>query len=489
MSSAATGRVLGWGGIVFALTSMAAFLLLRNSPEHDHLLQVPTGHVVVVSAVALAALALAGVTATAAVRLREVRLVVLSLSFLSASGFFSVHGLATPGFIVGAEYSSVVGFSARVALLFAALFLVLGSMELPGRVTRMIEQHAPAIVVGWSALLATYAVLGLAFPESIPPRLMGEDAFLRGTLIVVVLACAYAAWRYLEAYRVSDFAIHAAAATACVLLLEAQVAMHFGALWRLSWWLYHAQLLGAYGAILGGVWLEVVRGRGALEALRGMALRDALAQVEAGYSPTVRALAAALEARDPYTHGHGRRVAALSFYAAEQLGLRPREIRGIVEGALLHDLGKIGVSDAVLLKNGPLTTDEFNEIRRHPEVGEQVLVTSLSGGVERGVVRHHHEWFNGRGYPDGLEGDAIPLGARLVAVADVYDALRSNRAYRRAWTRERTTELLRAESGSHFDPQCVEAVLAVAERFEAEFSPESAEQPSLQAQPPLEEAA
>lgn len=487
MPGAATGRLIGWSGIAFAVASMGAFLLLSNSPAHDHLLQVPTGHVIVVSAVALAALGLAAVSAGAAVRLREVRLVVLSLSFLSASGFFSVHGLATPGFIVGAEYFSVVGFSARLALLAAALFLALGSVDLPARLARLVERHSAAIVLAWSGVLAVYAVLGLALPESIPPRLMSEELFLSGTLVVVVLACAYAAWRYIEAYRASGFAIHAAAAIASVLLLEAQVAMHFGTLWRLSWWVYHLQLLGAYGAILGGVWLEAARGRGALEALRGMALRDALVQVEAGYSPTVRALAAALEARDPYTHGHGRRVAALAFYAAEHLGLRPREIRGIVEGALLHDLGKIGVSDAVLLKNGPLTAQEFTEIRRHPEVGERMLVTSLSGGVERGVIRHHHEWFDGRGYPDGLAGDAIPLGARIVAVADVYDALRSNRAYRRAWTRERTVGLLRTEAGTHFDPACVDAVLAVAERFEAEFAPEEAEQPALP--PPLAEAA
>ncbi|MFN8637987.1 MAG: HD domain-containing phosphohydrolase [Dehalococcoidia bacterium] len=462
--------------VAFVLGSGVFFGVLVGQPAHDQLVRVPWGHFVVVSGIALTALGLAGLTALAAIRYGDARLIALSLSFLSAAAFFSVHGLATPGFLVDAEYTAAVGFSARMALLLGAAFLALSSVDLPGRFARAVESHGRSILLGWSGVLGVYAVLALLFPASIPPRIMSEQLFLRGTLVLTSAAALLACGRYLAAYRASGLAIHGSAALAGALLLEAQIAMHFGATWRLSWWTYHAQLLGAYGAILGGVMVEVARGRGAIETLRGMTLPEALTEIEARFSPTVRALAETLEVRDPYTHGHGRRVAALAFYAAEHLGLPPREVRGIVEGALLHDLGKIGVADSVLLKGGPLNDAEFGQIRQHPAVGERLLITSLSGAVERGVVRHHHERLDGGGYPDGLEGDSIPLGARIVAVADVYDALRSNRAYRRAWTREATLELLTAESGSHFDPACVEAVLAVAERFEAEFRPEASEQ-------------
>ncbi|MSP22050.1 MAG: HD domain-containing protein [Dehalococcoidia bacterium] len=105
----------------------------------------------------------------------------------------------------------------------------------------------------------------------------------------------------------------------------------------------------------------------------------------------------------------------------------------------------------------------------HPHAGEQLLRIASPGTVERAIIRHHHEWFDGSGYPDGLSGDAISLEARLVAVADVYDALCSNRAYRTAWTRERTVELLRSESVTHFDTGCVEALLRAADVFEQEF--------------------
>jgi HD-GYP domain-containing protein (c-di-GMP phosphodiesterase class II) len=224
---------------------------------------------------------------------------------------------------------------------------------------------------------------------------------------------------------------------------------------------------------------ELFRGRSAVDALDRLSLRDAISQIEAGFSDSIRTLAASLEARDPYTHGHGRRVAALAYYAGRELGFSPRRLRAVVSGALLHDVGKIGIPDAVLLKAGVLTDDEFALIKSHPDAGERLLLIAGPGAVERAIIRHHHEWFDGSGYPDGLRGQAIPLEARLVAVADVYDALRSNRSYRPAWSRARTVELLRAETGTHFDPRCVESLLRVADTFEREFEPETAQQRML----------
>src|SRR5690606_1798821 len=127
------------------------------------------------------------------------------------------------------------------------------------------------------------------------------------------------------------------------------------------------------------------------------------------------------------------------------------------------------VPDAVLHKNGALSSSEYDVIKEHPARGAEMLRHHFDQKAEAHVIRHHHERWDGAGYPDGLAGEAIPLEARIAAVADVYDALRSNRAYRPAWTAEKAQALMREESGTHFDPACVEALFEVIDRFEAEF--------------------
>jgi two-component system response regulator RpfG len=140
---------------------------------------------------------------------------------------------------------------------------------------------------------------------------------------------------------------------------------------------------------------------------------------------------------------------------------------------LLHDIGKIGVPDGILRKAGPLTDEEYAEIQSHPERGETMLGSAFTGVVELAVIRYHHERFDGRGYPDHLSGTAIPLGARIATVADVYDALRSVRAYRDAWDRTMALDYMREQTGAHFDPICVEAFLAVVDTWESQFSAEA----------------
>ncbi|MBT5774215.1 MAG: HD-GYP domain-containing protein, partial [Dehalococcoidia bacterium] len=148
--------------------------------------------------------------------------------------------------------------------------------------------------------------------------------------------------------------------------------------------------------------------------------------------------------------------------------------RALSQGALLHDVGKIGVPDAILHKPGPLTDQEFAVIQEHPIRGDEILSSSNGATIERAVVRHHHEQFNGNGYPDHLVGDAIPLEARIAAVADVYDALRSARSYREAWSRDRATAQIEQDAGTHFDPRCVAAFLVAVPEWERTFAADGA---------------
>ena len=163
---------------------------------------------------------------------------------------------------------------------------------------------------------------------------------------------------------------------------------------------------------------------------------------------------------DAATGEHSRQVADLAAAVAEQLGLSDPAVETIRVVGLLHDVGKIAVEERVLAKPGPLDADDWRTIKRHPEVGARLVREALGLGDEAAAaVRHHHERFDGRGYPDGLAGDEIPLAARIVAVVDAFDAMTSDRPYRRALSvRQARAELARC-AGSHFCPDVVAAFL------------------------------
>jgi HD-GYP domain-containing protein (c-di-GMP phosphodiesterase class II) len=449
---------------------MGAFFWLKANGAHDAMIRVPTGHFYVVSAVSVLSAAMALLAVLGAMRTASARITLLALSFISMAGLFAVHGLATPGFLVEAEYRAVLGFSSRMSIVLAAAFLALSAIDLPQELSQRVVKWRGAILGGWVMLLLSYALAALIAPESVPPRIMSEVLFLRGTNAVVFSFSLFATIRYFQGYQRSGLAMYNAMAIGSLLLFEAQFTMHFGEVWHLSWWIYHFALFSAFLLMLGGMALEYVQGNSPVLVMQGLTLSDPIAQIQAGYTRVITAFAASLEARDGYTHGHGQRVAALSLLIGERMGLAPGRLRGLAQGALLHDVGKIGVPDRILCKPGPLTDDEYCEIQRHPERGEALLGSAFTGPVESAVIRHHHERYDGTGYPDRLRGADIPLEARIASVADVYDALRSARAYRGAWDREVAQQYMREQSGSHFDPTCIAAFFQVVDRWEEQFS-------------------
>ena len=176
-------------------------------------------------------------------------------------------------------------------------------------------------------------------------------------------------------------------------------------------------------------------------------------RMERGFLNSLQALANALEARDRYTRGHSDRVATAARGLALASGLTSPTAETVAQAGRLHDLGKIGVPEGVLGKCGPLTDEEWSVMRLHPLTGAQILAPLEFFGDGRLIVRHHHERLDGSGYPDGLCGAAIPLGARIVAVADVYDALTSDRVYREAWPADKVLAYIRQYAGKRFDPR------------------------------------
>jgi cyclic di-GMP phosphodiesterase len=190
-------------------------------------------------------------------------------------------------------------------------------------------------------------------------------------------------------------------------------------------------------------------------------LNSTLEKLYLNYRATLRALAAALEARDVETKGHSERVVGYCLRLGKQIGLNDRQLITLENGALLHDIGKIGVPDGILLKRGALTEEEWLHMRRHVEYGAQIIrgIDFLEGASE--IVAQHHERYNGSGYPSRMEGDQICLGARIFAVADAVDAMTSDRPYRSARSFEDAADELIRCSGAHFDPLVVNAFTGV----------------------------
>jgi HD-GYP domain-containing protein (c-di-GMP phosphodiesterase class II) len=443
------------------LAPQGTLLVLRTEPSLDLLVRSATVHLVVVSAISACALAVAMATAVAAGRSRDGSLVLLALGCLAVGFLMLGHGLATPG-IGGRPPNLWVG---RLPVLAIAGFAAcLCAAAWPRRRPAVWAGRWPrgtlAIGAALLGLVPGAAVVWPAAGGSLRP-LPGE-ASVRLALIVlaaVVLLAVGAVhwWRW----RLGFDRVQLALVVACLLGAGALVSLQVGTLWRLSWWDYHAFLLTGFAAAIYAVLTGYRRSRTLEEVLDGVFAADPMAHISRGYSETLRALIGAVEARDAYTHGHSARVAELAVHLGQRLGLGPAALRSLAEGAYLHDVGKVGIPDHVLNKPGALSEEERAWIQQHPVVGSDIVgrAPSLRPALE--VIRQHHERFDGHGYPDGLAGEQISLAARIVAVVDVWDALTSDRAYRPAWPPDRALRHLVAGRGTHFDPHCLDAFLAL----------------------------
>ena len=239
---------------------------------------------------------------------------------------------------------------------------------------------------------------------------------------------------------------------------------------------------------------EILRERGTLYRAMGQHL-DALADLEASYHlyTTAKAdgkreqteeiigslerlylevfdsMAGQVDRKDKYTKGHSDRVAALALLLAKELGLRTHMVKTVVAAGLLHDIGKINVPDEILNKPGKLTNDEFNHIKKHPELGVTLLRAKEFPWDIKPLILHHHERIDGSGYPLGLKGEDIPLGARIICVADVFDALTSDRVYRKAFDTAKALEIMNGESGKTFDPVLLKCFVRLIEQGKADL--------------------
>ncbi|MDD5497570.1 MAG: HD-GYP domain-containing protein, partial [Atribacterota bacterium] len=179
------------------------------------------------------------------------------------------------------------------------------------------------------------------------------------------------------------------------------------------------------------------------------------------YLDTIRTLAATIDAKDPYTHGHSERVSQMAIQLAKRLGFMESEIEYLEYAAILHDIGKIGIEDRILGKKDKLTDAEYEKVKEHPVIGANIMESIEFLKRCSQTVLHHHERFDGRGYPYGIKGEEIPKPARLLAIIDAYDAMNSDRPYRKKLSVEDILKELEQEAGKQFDPIMVEAFISL----------------------------
>jgi HD-GYP domain-containing protein (c-di-GMP phosphodiesterase class II) len=266
-----------------------------------------------------------------------------------------------------------------------------------------------------------------------------------------------AAGRYFAEWRLSAVPAQATLAAGMVFLGEAQLAMWLAPIWALSWWGYHVLMLTGFLTTVAGFGLSYTRHRSPAGLFEALFLTDPLDRIEASYTEAIVALVAAVEARDRYTKGHSARVSQMAVLIGEGLRLPGSALRSLGRAGLVHDVGKLSIPDAILSKPGRLTAEEYDVVKEHPTRGFEVIGRIASLHEELPGVLHHHEWYDGSGYPHGLRGEEIPLAARILAVADVYDALTSERPYRGALSPDEALAHLRRMAGTQFDGPIVEA--------------------------------
>jgi HD-GYP domain-containing protein (c-di-GMP phosphodiesterase class II) len=453
-------RRLGFGIAWMAVAApLFSLLLFRSRPGLDADLTAYAPHFWIVGGTSLAALIACAIVVASARSLRETRLLFLSLAFVSIAGIFAVHGLMTPGMLEDHLYASVP-VSAWLSIIAGSICVALSAMEMPARLDRAIRRAGGPIFAWAMIAITSYITLSLNVDEWLDWVPVDSRVVQYTSAAAATSMFAFGACRYAQAYLFSRLPSQAAMVVALVLLAEVPPILLWSVTWHLSWWTYHGTYAAAFVVLFAG-WALEARRAGSLRAIDdALSMRDALAQLNRGRHAHVLELVDAIEVKDASTHGHVNRVSAYALDIGRRMGLSAGELRSLVLAAQLHDVGKIGVPDAILMKPGRLDDHEFAQVKAHAPRGGAIAERVAALRPLAPVIRAHHERLNGQGYPDGLAGDEIPLLARIIAVADTYDALTSNRPYRQAFSHEAAVAEVTRVTGSELDPECVAAFLA-----------------------------
>ncbi|HLF78916.1 MAG TPA: HD-GYP domain-containing protein [Dehalococcoidia bacterium] len=435
---------------------LIAFMVLRLNPALDHSFGTMSMHFYVVSGTALAALGACAVIVFVTDSLRETRLVFLALAFLSIAGIFSVHGLGTPGHIHDKVYSELA-VSSWFSVFVGALLIGASVLTLPETVEGWLRRNGGYVAATVTLLVGIYIGLSIV-ADGWTSFLPVQDRTMQLVMTAVTLGIlGFSAWRYYQAFLFARLPSQAAMVSVMVLLMEVQISMTFGTYWYYSWWLYHGLYGVAFVVLFAGWAIEAKRAGSVRVLAEALSMRDAIGQLNRGHTQPIADLIDAIEWKDLYTLGHVRRVATYAVMTGKEFGLPALELRALALGAQMHDVGKIGVPDRILTKPSALTEEERALIEQHSERGYEIAAKVKALAPALDGIRLHHERVDGTGYPLGLRADDIPLQARIIAVADAFDAMTSGRVYQPAVAYEEAFAEMERCAGTHFDAKCVQA--------------------------------
>lgn len=433
---------------------LMGYAYLQMFPGHSTMWELPRFHFYVISPTLFALAISAIAVGWTGIRLRDMNVIMLALALISLTGFFLIHGLSTPGFIIDDPYH-VAGVASQVGMIACGVWIFLSTLPSDHRFIRYVSKHRKSIVIGWVAFIILMNIAALLDPDIsnfIPIDFRPLNAV---AAILTVVLFLWAAKRYFQQFRVVRFPLYAAIVFGSVLLSVTEFVMVTTMMWTLAWWLYHAILAVSALMLLYGVIAQYQS---------NIAVTKSLDRLRISISSSMHNLIVATETKDEYTAGHNYRVAMYGLQLAQAMNLKSDQLRALARGGLIHDVGKIQVPSEILNKPGKLTAGERDVIEQHPVVGYEMCKYIGFMTEELSVIRHHHEKWDGTGYPDRLKGTEISLLARILAIADVYDALTSRRSYREPWSHERALQVIVEGSGTHFDPECVSAFVRLSNR-------------------------
>ena len=444
---------------------VATLGVLIAFPKLDAVWMAPEFHFYVVSSASLMAMIICGVLVLAVRSVRETRILFLALSFMALGAIFSVHGLTTPGYLYD-DVSAVLIASPWASMLAGAGFAVLSTITIRGLTNERGVRFSGLVFAVAAVAIAAFLGVSLAYPGWLSWLPTTNPMFKYGLTAVIIAMLSFAAWRYYQSYQLARMNSQLAMVLGLVLLAEAQLGLGFGRVWHWSWWEYHGLFLAGFGSIIAGWVWESGRSNSVQAIAEALLMRDAIAQLDRGRDESLVQLADDIESYDIATFGHVRRVAAYAFGIGKEMGLSPATLRKLVLAAQMHDIGKISLPLGLLKKPGKLTVAEWEQMKTHTVKGWEISQQAKALRDMGGIIRHHHERFDGTGYPDRLSGEEIPLESRIISVADTFDAVTSERPYRPAMTAAEAKAEIRRVSGSQLDPRCVEALLSVLDREE-----------------------
>src|SRR5918999_1800549 len=407
-----------------------------------------------VATVAGFALAIAGK------RRGDARPALVGTAFTVMGALLVVHGLATPYFVVGLN---------GVSSLTGAATLPVGGAILALAAFPTVREHRNVRWIIWAQILlllgvVALGVLALTFPSFVPDV---PDPRSAPAYVTLVLGAGFYALVGIRALRTVILARRAAdllVLVGIVWLAASLVPALTQDYKTLGWWLGHFLEVGGILVVAAPVALDLMRAAPSRPLAGDLGGGELVAAEEASPGSQAAPLTKPLAEKDDNPEGHPRRVALLAVEVGEELGVPAARLRELAIGGLLHDIGKLSVPDEILTKPGPLDDHEFAVVRKHPVRGDVLLGQLGFSARVRRLVRSHHERLDGAGYPDSADAGHLSLEIRVLTVCDVYDALRSNRVYRAAWSHERAIALLHEETGAAFDARCVAALERVLAR-------------------------